>query len=353
MPSCEAPRIVEALASGGIRRVLAVRASRLGDLLFTTPAVAAFKARWPQTQITFLTNAYARDLLAGNPDLTDVMAFAGREEDLGGWRGRRLARNLRGRFDLLLALRPRRELTQFAACAGIRHLWPTVDADAADRSRHVVEQGVRRLAPLQVHGPAGGMQLKVTDAERAAARRLIADRPGPLVLAHPGCDETIRLRLRHGVARRVWPPGHWVELIDRLTTEVGARVVTTSGSRVEERWVERIRTSCTYPPRHVARPGLRTLAALAAEADVVVTVDTGPLHMATALGTPLVGLYGPSPIAFTGPWAPASPFVVLRRDLPCAPCQGKDVVCQRNVCMEEITPTAVLAAARRLLATSA
>jgi ADP-heptose:LPS heptosyltransferase len=126
--------------------------------------------------------------------------------------------------------------------------------------------------------------------------------------------------------------------------------VTTSGSRIEARWVERIRTACAHPPLHVARPGLRTLAALAAEADVVVTVDTGPLHMATAVGTPLVGLYGPSPVAFTGPWAPDSPFAVLRRDLPCAPCQGKSVVCQRNVCMEEITPSDVLATARRLLA---
>ena len=58
--------------------------------------------------------------------------------------------------------------------------------------------------------------------------------------------------------------------------------------------------------------------------------------MAAAVGTPLIGLYGPSPPSYTGPWTPAGTSRVLRRDLPCAPCQGRKVRCLRNVCMEEI-----------------
>lgn len=329
--------------------MLAVRASRLGDLLLTTPALRAFKERWPETRVVFLTNSYCRELLAGNPDVDEILAFDGREADLAGRTGRRLAGRIDREIDLLLALRPRPELVRFAHAVGIPYCFPASDPSPLDRSRHVVEQCLARLAPLDVDPRGGPLVLPVTDAERAWASSLLPPGDGPILLCHPGCDETFRLKPRRGTRRRLWPVDRWRRLIDGLPDRLGARVLVTSGSPVEARWVERILRGCRARPAHLPGPPVRALAALASLADLVITIDTGPLHVATAVGTRVIGLYGPSPPAYTGPWSPTGRATSLRRDLPCAPCQGHGVLCLRNVCMEEITVDEVLAAAQAAL----
>ena len=343
----------EKLQAGEICKVLAVRASRLGDLLITTPTLHAFRKRWPACRIHFLTNKYCEDLLQENPDIDETHVFDGRERALGSLTGKRLAKTLAPiGFDLLLALRPRRELESFAERLKIPFLWPPAALDPEERADgqptgHVVERCFARIARLGIEGVPGPMHIYLTDKEISAARELVPRREGSLVLAHPGCDETWRWKPRRGVRRRLWPVSHWVELIDRLQEDLGAQVLLSSGSRVEGLWVEKIRHRCKTRPVHLNRPSMRSFCAVVKNADLVVTIDTGPLHLATALGVPLLGLYGASPPEYTGPWG--TRVRVERFELPCSPCQGKGAVCRRNVCMEEIKPEQVLASARALL----
>lgn len=348
MVESDSKAIVERLRDGRIRTVLAVRASRLGDLLMTTPALHAFRQRWPGPRVLFLTNAYSAQLLRGNDDIDELVTFGGREPDLGRGKGKPLASRMRSRgIDLLLALRPRAELATFADRAGIADLWPPPGAQHASETGHVVERCLDRLRPLDVGGAPGPLRIRVDPEARDRARALVPAGSGPLVLAHPGCDETIRWKPRRGVRRRIWPVHHWRALLSRVAA-AGWRVVLSSGSRVESRWVDRIRDRLGFATRHVRRLALDDYAGLVDLADVMVTVDTGPLHIASAVGTPLVGLYGPSPIESTGPWMGTAE--VLRHDVPCSPCQGKGVVCYRNVCMETITPDQVFEACLRMLA---
>jgi len=340
--------IVERLGAGRIRTVLAVRASRLGDLLMTTPALHAFRQRWPDPRILFLTNTYSAKLLHGNEDIDELVTFKGREPELGRRKGKALASRLRPRqIDLLLALRPRKELVTFADRAGIANLWPPPSAQYDVEVGHVVERCLSRLLPLGLTGTPGPLRIHVDPEARDRTREMLPAGSGPVLLAHPGCDETIRWKPRRGVRRRIWPVSHWRACLGAMA-EAGWRVVLSSGSRVESQWVERIRDGLEATTTHVRQLALDDYAALVDLADVMVTVDTGPLHVASAVGTPLIGLYGPSPTASTGPWKGTAE--VLRHDLPCAPCQGKGVVCYRNVCMEAIRPEQVIAACRRMLA---
>lgn len=337
------------IEAGEIRRVLALRASRLGDLLMTTPTLRALREAHPALHVTLLTNPYSAELVRGNPDVDDVLLFAGRERDLVSRRGRRFAASLRDRFDLLLALRPRKGLEAFAAAAGIDHVFPRGD-QGSDRSTHVVQQCFDRIATLGLAGSPGPLRLVLEDEERAAARTRF-EVPERYVHLHPGCDETFRWRLRRGVRRRVWPTQHWIEFIDSLESELGLRAVLTSGSDIEGHWTREIADSCVRArPLRVHRPTLRELASVTQGALACVTVDTGPLHIATALAPLLIGLYGPSPTSFTGPWDPRGRSVALARELPCMPCQGKSLRCPRNVCMEEITPREVLRTLRSRIA---
>ena len=336
----EAQSIKQRLAKSEIRRVLAVRASRLGDLLMTTPTIHAFRQRWPEIKLDLLTNPYCRELVSSNPDIDQILSFEGKERALAGKAGRDLAARIHGHYDLLLALRPRPELARFAQAAGIPHLFPQGE-QSTNRQQHVVQQCFDRMRPLGLAQQAGPLRLPLRPEELDAARRDFGIER-PFVLLHPGCDESMRFKLRRGVRRRIWPNTHWTQLVAGIVTQLEHDVVLSSGSEIEGRWTQRIQNSAGWPCKRVHRTSLRRLAALSALAAACVTVDTGPLHLACAVGTPLIGLYGPSPVEFTGPWAPPGQAHVLRADLPCMPCQGQDVQCPRNVCMEEIRVAQVL-----------
>ncbi len=340
--------IRKALESGTIRRVLAVRASRLGDLLMTLPALHAFHERYPEVTISFLTNDYSRAFLENEPYVTKIHTFAGRERDLLGSKGKPIRQELQKEgFDLLLALRPRKELMALAESLEIPYLFPPGERGDDRKDLHVVQQCFDRIAPLDLQGKPGPMRLFLAETDRDAARQRIPLGEGPLILLHPGTDETKRLWFWRGVRRRTWPQSHWSELIQGLEKRLGARVLLSSGNTIEGRWVQEILRRSDSEATHLSRLPLRQFCALFELSDLIITGDTGPLHIAAALGRPELCLFGPSPAAYTGPWNDKAR--VLSLQLPCSPCQGKKVRCPQNVCMTELLPDRVLREARRYL----
>ncbi len=338
----DAATIRAAIENGAVREVIAVRASRLGDLLMTTPTLVAFRARFPKVRLTLLTNRYSFDLVRGASFVDEVTVFDGKEADLAGRRGRALAQSIAGRFQVLLALRPRTELDAFAARAAIPWVYPR-GAQSDRRDRHVVEQCYERIAPLGLAADPGPLTITIAQAEVEELRARLALNE-PFVLFHPGCDETRGLRLRRGVRRRVWPSAHWVRLIEATRDRFGLQVVLSAGSLLEGHINDAIAREARAPARCLQGLSLRDLIGVTKLARACVTVDTGPLHLATAVGTALIGLYGPSPVTYTGPWAPGRSATTLHVDLPCMPCQGKNVHCPRNVCMEELSVDRVVEA---------
>lgn len=342
--STDPTTIRKALEDGRIRRVLAVRASRLGDLLMTTPALHAFHERFPEAEIHFLTNDYSRAFLENEPDIAQIHTFGGRERDLLGKKAAPLRRQLRAiGFDLLLALRPRKELMALALQLEIPFLFPTGQRGEDRKDQHVAQQCFDRISPLGLDGSPGPMRLFLAENDRQAARKHIPEGSGPVVLLHPGTDETKRLWLWRGVRKRTWPQSHWAELIRRLEHGLDARVLLSSGNAIEARWVQGILGSIDSRATHLCGLPLRQFCALFELSDLIITGDTGPLHIAAALGRPQLCLFGPSPAAYTGPWGPQARVLTL--DLPCSPCQGKKVRCPQNVCMEDLLPAQVYAQA--------
>jgi heptosyltransferase-2 len=161
---------------------------------------------------------------------------------------------------------------------------------------------------------------------------------------HPGSGD-------HFPGRR-WPPERFGELAARLVEGHGARIVLT-GNSAERALVRRVRAD--GPPGSLDLSGrLDTgeLLALLARADLVVTNDTGPVHLADALGTAAVALYGPNTPHRYGPRGPLS--IALYADLPCSPCLDdrtmKRSACRNHVCMQALSVTDVLAACNVRLA---
>jgi len=225
---------------------------------------------------------------------------------------------------------------------------PLLDrAVAHDPTRHVADTFATLARAAGLPSPWGGPALVMDDAAAARVRaRLLATLPpgGPLIVLHPGSGD-------HFPGRR-WAPDRFAALGTRLVRESGARLVIT-GLCAERPLVARLLRAA--PPETLdlcGRLDTAELLALLAQADLLVANDTGPVHLADALGTRCVALYGPNTPHRYGPRLPGSR--ALFADLPCSPCLDdrtmKRSACRHHVCMEALDVGAALSACRLALA---
>ncbi|HLI28351.1 MAG TPA: glycosyltransferase family 9 protein [Chloroflexota bacterium] len=355
-------------------RVLVVRPDHLGDLLLATPALALLRAALPEAHLTALVGPWAQPVLDGRQEVDAVRlcpfpAFARRppRHPLApyllllreAWRLRR------ARYDAALVLRVDDWWSAaLVAWAGIPlrigYAVPEsapflTDALPADYAQHsaweswrVVGRLLARLGqPIPAGGPPPVTARPTPDGTTAATAWLAAQglaAAEPLIAVHPGS----------GARLKCWPADRWAEVADALVDRLGARVVLT-GSAAERPLVEAIRAGMRRPA-WVAAGALdwQGLAGLFARCRLVLGVDSGPLHLAVALGVPTVHVFGPTAPARFGPWGSGARHQVVRVALPCSPC-GHVVAppCGAEAtpaCLQAVLPVMVLRAAEAALA---
>lgn len=362
----------------GIRRILVVRTDLIGDLVLTLPAIRALRQGYPDAEIGVLVLPSTRDILAGEPDIAHVHTY-----DPNIWR-RPLSlvnpRNWRRVRALITELRAMRyDLAVSIAgdwgsvltwVSGARRrvgyageAYPGLMTDPLPGRRYAARQHevayVARLARAAGGVLADDEIAPVLHVEPEAARRVRAllgalvpirqqqhnGRAHPLVALHAGAQ--------NGRAKR-WPVASWAALADRLVAEAGAHVLLT-GSASDGPLVAAIRRRMRHASGAsdlAGRTSLAELAALLDQCDLLVSGDSGPLHIACAVDTPVVGLYGPTDPALSGPVSDGA--VVLRQEIWCAPCYDASAAADcrfgNPVCMKALTPARVFVAARRQLA---
>lgn len=348
-------------------RILAVRPDHLGDLLFTTPALRLLRSRFPHAHIAALVGPWGEAVLAGNPDVDEVLTlpFPGFTRQAKGqiWAPYRLlaaeARRLAAhRFDLALVLRFDHWWGAWlAAAAGIPRrigydgdeVRPFVtQAVPYVRGRHEVVQNIgivlaaagidSRHPPGDEMQAGGGWALRFdpSAAEDAVASRLLARFEGRrLVAIHPGS----------GAAVKRWRTEAWAELVRRLGAIQDAQVVFT-GSAGEAELIEPILAALgspgpAAPPLSLAgQTGLGVLAAVYRRCALVIGPDSGPLHLAVAVGTPTVHLYGPVDRRRFGPWGSPRRQRVVTSAWACIACNRldwPDDVLGEHGCVRDVT----------------
>jgi len=360
-------RPLRAAPSGpSVRRILVIRPDHLGDLLFAFPAIHLLRAAFPSAAIVALVGPWGRAVIERHPAVDEV-----RTCEFPGF-ARRPKESLLAPYHLLA--REARRLRDFDLAVVLRHdhWWGALLAHAADiprrwgydipecapflttavpyaPGRHAVEHN---LALIQGACAATGFSCPVADApirlefpfsaaEATFARDLLSSRgvseTVPLVAIHPGA----------GAAVKLWPPERYARVADALIEEWGARVVLT-GSRDELGLAWTVAAAMRHDPVVLAgMTSLGQLAALLATCNLVIGADSGPLHLAVAVGTPTVHLYGPADPRLFGPWAPQSPgrHRVIMSPRPCAPCHRLDYAASElpaHPCMAEIEVAQVL-----------
>jgi len=284
------------------QRILLVRLGSLGDVIHALPAASALRDAFPEARIDWLIEPKWRRLLEGNPDLTEIIPLekksaAGLISTIRKLRAARYtcAIDFQGLY--------KSALPAFASGAPRRIGFPSTYAREGFASMFYTD----KINPRGAHKVDHNLTLAAAAGARTSTPRF------PLT-PHPEDEKQVTQELaRQNVAdffvlnpgggwrSKCWPPERYGELHHRLAAQHGWRGIITFGSG-EERLAQEL-VSAAGNPAPLALPlGLGPLMALLRRAKFVVSADTGPLHLASALGAPVVGLYGPTDPARNGPY---------------------------------------------------
>jgi len=343
-------------------KILIVNLTRFGDLLQTSPTIAGLKDAHPGAELTVVVERNFAEVCRGLPGVDRVW-----ELDLDGL-GRRIlagtAADLRAayrvvedlvavlraaRFDLALNYSSSRMSAVLMGLLGvpdtrgwtmtpdghrlIAHRWSRLFSASAlvrrQASFNLVDY-YKRVAGV----PAGPRRLffavPASARERACALLDAAGHDGePLIALQLGASRDIRR----------WPAASFIALARALDARLGARVLLCGGGGDGAIAAEVVRALGSRAIDGCGRTSIAELGALLERSDVLVTGDTGPMHMAVAVGTPVVSLFfGPALPFDTGPYA--ADHVCLHAAVPCAPCDH-NVTCLEPFCRETLAPAAV------------
>ncbi len=339
-------------------RILIIRLDLIGDLLFSVPAIRNARQRFPRAQLDVLVTPSTAPLLADCPYVDRVFTLDAHALthlpgvlSVGQWRQAwRVVRGLRDRrYDLCFSLYgvPAATvslLTGAAQRAGFADEAPRGSfnllavGSRLPQDRHEVHCSLAVAQAAGVLATPDQMEAWVNAGDRAWANDVLsADEDAQWVACGHGA--------RNGYAK-VWPQRHWVNLINRLH-QAGYRAVLVGGPD-EVEVAAAIAESCDTPPLVLTgKTTLGQLAAVLAQCTLMVGSDSGPLHLAVALGTRVVGLYGPTNWTRYGPFG--QPYAVRRHPIFCSPCYrpetGQPASCRYGTveCMEKLGPEQVLA----------
>ncbi len=358
--------VKDAIDLATIRRVLVVKLRHLGDVLLASPLFTVLKNRAPHVEIDALVYADTSEMLSGHPAINALYTVDRSSKRQGPWRRLaqewRLLRALRARrYDLLIHLTENPRGVWLAYLLDVPYgvvrdysprrgwLWHAAFSHryrVPARPRHTVEIHLDALRRL-------GIQPQIADERRLVlAPGEAAERSVGALLHRHGLVPKGFIHV-HPTSRwqfKCWQPEKNAELIDRLQ-ERGERVVLTASAHTQElRFVADVVGRLRKPVVDLSgQLNLKELAALTAQAKCFVGVDSLPMHVAAAMRTPVVALFGPSGELEWGPWMVESRVITSRHS--CRPCgldgcgNGKVSDCLRDISVDE-----VLCAVQALLA---
>jgi heptosyltransferase-2 len=364
----EAPRELHArgtrnVDAGDPRTILLVQLDHLGDAVISTVMLPLLRGRYPQASIEVLAAPWNRELFEAVPEVDRVHVsrsnrFARRGRIgwiaatfLWGLRLRRrkvdLGIDARGEFPLALILWLSGARRRVGWASGGGGFLLTDRADFVPH-RPEVESRLALLAELGIHpNPSADVpQPKFRPPE--GARRRIAQRLAAWDFQRPADGPRVVLHVGAGTPAKQWPGEHWRELIGRLIVRLGARIVLVGGDDAKKT-ARAILGRQPWPNVHdeTGRLTIVELAALLERAEVVVGADSGPAHLAAAVGTPVVVLF--SGTNHAGQWQPGGARVsVLRHSVACSPCHRERCVLDEHPCMRGLSPQQVAAAVERV-----
>ena len=313
----------------------------IGDAVMTMPALRSLRKAYPGATISLLVKPPVIPVFENNPDIDEIIAY---DEKFKGLIGKlRLARLLRKRkFSMAVLLQNAFDAALIAYLARVPRrigynrdrrgflLTDPVPFDGEDRKIHHTAYYLKLLSSAGI--PAGFEEpvIYLSLEERLQARAVLSALSRPILGINPGAT--------FGSAKR-WFPGRFAEVANWFRRDTGGHTVIF-GSQSEMALAHEIDKRIPEGKLLLAgKTSLRELAALISECDVMIANDSGAMHIACAVGTPTLAIFGSTDPKLTGPLAAGHD--VIKKDFSCSPCferscLTKDLRCMYTVTAEEV-----------------
>jgi lipopolysaccharide heptosyltransferase I len=331
-----------------VSEILIVRTSALGDILHGMPLAAALKEKYPSCRITWVVDERYQELLSGHPCVDRILLVRFKEGMRTLWNGQGrsrwlgLVRMLR-RLPFDVAIDPqglfRSGCIAYLSGAPIRigfpkghvretlnRLFTNVRPGTVPPRSHVIDRNLALLHPLGIQTRERRFSFRVPGQIEEEIHQYLAandaDREGLRVIVHPAA----------GWITKQWSPRRFAEIADRILQTWKARIFLLWGPG-ERQLAQQVQRYMRRAAHLVPDMGLSALVAFLRGCDLFIGGDSGPLHLASALGLPVLGLYGPSDPIRNGPFQGS--YRIVTASAPCSPCYRR--ACGTTSCMDGIS----------------
>jgi heptosyltransferase-2 len=340
------------------RRILLVRTDRIGDVLISTPVIKALRDHYPASYIAMMVSPYTRELVEGNPYLDSVIVFDKDKKDAGFLGTLSFSNKLKKmKFDAVIVLHPTLRVHLICFLAGIRErigydrkapyfLTKTFAHTKQEGRKHEVEYNFDLLAPLGIFEASRDLYMPIKETSERFVEGFLKD------IGLSEKDKIVAVNPAASCISRRWPLQKFAHLIDQLITTYDVKVLIVADTIHRFLSEEVVRLAHTNPLDCSGRFNLSELASLIKRCALFISNDSGPVHIAVAVGTPVVAIFGRNqPGLSLRRWGPLGKRdVVLHKETNCHPCLAHDCKSQFK-CLEAITVEEVLEHAGQILKT--
>lgn len=333
-------------------KILVFELNWMGDILFSIPFLRALRSRFPESYISCVVVTRYSHILLQNKWINEVHVMTDRRGIKSFPEKMKFTRMLmRENYDMAFFLKTSRTKAFMAKIAGIsrrvgfsgKKASLTDIVEKKEKTLHRSDHISSLISPFGVRVIDGTYECEVSQEQSEHAQKILRSVKGGtrnMVVLNPGGNWD---------AKR-WPKENFIELGQRLLAEFSFLEIAVTGSEKDVSLAEEIVKELDEDRSYslAGKTGLSDLAAVFAKSSLVISADSGPLHLASSVGTPTVGIFGPTSPDITGPRGKGTDIIVSsRREISCkVPCY--ELQCSKNhECMRKITPDKVLAASRK------
>ncbi len=337
-------------------RILITRTDRLGDVLLSTPVIKALRQKFPQSYICMLVSPYTKDALEGNPDLDEVIIFDKDAKNKGWLAALKFAWLLRKKkFDLAVVLHPTIRLHLLTFLAGIPK---RLGYDRkfgfllTDRIKHTKQYGQKHESEYALD-LIRYLGIQPQDKTLFMPIKQESEKWLDVLFSQAQIKDSDQLLVIHPAAScpsKIWPAERFAQVADRLAQKYGFKVIVVSGPKDMQKAQEMIKNMRIKALNLAGKTSVSQLASLLRRCRLFISTDSGPIHMASALGVPVIAIFGRSQAGLSPQrWGPlGEKNRILYKTVGCTTCLAHN--CQKDfACLKATTVEDVLKAADSIL----
>lgn len=322
-------------------RILIIRTDRIGDVVLSTPAITATRKAYPDAYIAVMVSSQAKDIVKGNPYINEVIVY----DKKGVFHALRFANWLREKkFDLALILHSTNRVNLIAFLAKIPkrvgYARGKMDFLLTDKleykkrlaEKHEAEYSLDVLRSMGIDAETSPLVVPVNKENEKHIDELGLKKDGKFVVIHPGASHI----------SKIWPAEKFAKAADILIERFGAQVILISGPQ-QVNIGDKVRSLMKNKPIFLCgKTSIGDLAALFKRSSLFISNDSGPVHIACAIGTPVISIFSRNERGLSPKrWGPlGTKTAVLHKDVGCLECLAhnckKGFLCLNSITVEEL-----------------